>query len=406
MKNTKNLTRLIIFILFLQMFAFTFSMNSTKSTAITSETSLKKNSVFGKKALHISDLDWYYGKFQKSWHYPLVSLPGGGFEFEVNDTTLHMKEVSTESYNSHLVCYTLVNLKNEKFALSYEYKAKSINPDECDFHLLLVDPVTNISYQYPRVSYPKWVPGLEAGFNKVSFETVLEGFEQVYILFILQDNSPLNDEQEFWVQKLRYYVSGELPNTFPESYSSFSDLNWKVGMFGTSVFVLPESPAPIVDYSYSITDNQMFFEETGTGAYKQCIGAATTVNTRGRYFSISYDAKIERNLGYNGNFWLFFYDADTRELLFTTMAGINLCDYDLNADSGWIHFEHKIDFQNHDNVIMLFHHQDLYPENINHKFWVTNLKIKPLQRLHSHEPIQYEQLLRNYVLSTDRDLNL
>ena len=150
----------------------------------------------------------------------------------------------------------------------------------------------------------------------------------------------------------------------------------------------------------------MYFEETGTGAYKQWVGASTTVNTRGRYFTISYDVKIERDLGYNGNFWIFYYDAVSREIIYTTQAGLNLVVYDSNSDSGWIHFEHKIDLQEYDNVIILFTHIDVYPSNIHHKFWVANLKIKPIQRLHSHEPVGFEELLTDYAFSSDRNLNL
>ena len=80
---------------------------------------------------------------------------------------------------------------------------------------------------------------------------------------------------------------------------------------------------------------------------------------------------------------------------------MNLGDYDSTSDTGWIHFEHKIDFKDYENVIILFTHIDVYPSNINHKFWVSNLKIKPLQKFNSHKPIGLEELLVAYVLSSD-----
>ena len=403
MKITKLTTKMIIFFLILQLYA---TSSSTTSAIITDQFIETGDVTLSKQILQISDLEWKYGKFERNWTNPFIAKTGGGYECDINKTTIHMKETGTESYNSQLTCYTLVELDKSKIALSFEYKAKSINPEECDFLFYLVDPSTNISLKYPKIEYPKWYPGLEAGFNQASIETVLEGFQQILLVFICRDDSPINDEQEFWVQKFKYYVSGELPNTFPHSYSSFKDLTWKVGLYGWYPTILPEFPDPIAGYSYEITDSQMYFEETGTGAYKQWIGASTILNTKGRYFSISYDAKIERDLGYNGNFWIFYYDATTREIIFTTQAGMNLGDYDSTSDTGWIHFEHKIDFKDYDNVIILFTHIDVYPSNINHKFWVSNLKIKPLQKLHPHKPTGLEELLVAYVLTSDVSVNV
>ena len=197
-----------------------------------------------------------------------------------------------------------------------------------------------------------------------------------------RDDSPLIDEQEFWVRNLRYYKAGELPKNPSQSYTSFSDLSWNVGLFGWYPQVIPEQPSPIVDFHYEINETHMFFEETGTGAYRNWVGASTLVQTKGRYFSFEYEAKVERDPGHLGNFWIFYYDAHTREIIFTTQAGINLADIDPDADSGWIHFKHKIDLKSHDEVILLFTYVDTEPSNIHHKFWIRNLKIRNQQNFH------------------------
>jgi len=402
MKNSKNLTKIFIFILLLQTFTF---ISSTNSKALIIDPKLIDDSLFGKKTLQISDLDWKFGKFVRNWTDPFIPLTGGGYEYEVNETSVHIKETGPGSYMSQLTCYTTVDVLDEKFALTFEYKVKSITAGESDFIFYLVDPQTNISLKYPKIEIPRLNPELESDFHKASIQTVLEGYQQVILVFICRDESPLNDEQEFWIQKLKYYVNGDLPDIFPNSYSSFSGLNWEVGSFGWYPYFFPEEAQPLVDYDYVINDTLMYFEETGAGTYKQWVGAATTVNSRGRYFSISFDAKMERDLGYNGNFWLFFYDASTRERIYTAIAGMNLGDYNSIKDTGWVHFELKLDFPEYENIILLFSHIDDYNANIHSKFWISNLKIKPLQRLHSHEPIRNEELLTTYVLTSDREPN-
>ena len=153
--------------------------------------------------LTIEDLNWTFGYIPRDPYLPLNLISPDGFDYEINETVIHVFETGDE-YDIFAGCYAEIPVLNGIVDVFYEARAKAGHVDAANLVCVIYDNVTREQlYYWEPYSTPQ--PTTDTGFNSFNRTYLLDDLDSVLIFFAYSDGHLANWNKEFWIRNLEIY---------------------------------------------------------------------------------------------------------------------------------------------------------------------------------------------------------